>query len=125
MFNLHRKRTIESQSHPFQLGMRQQPSFVSSKQNKGFRNVFSQFTSPQKLGAIAQKSVGNLNKTLGNVQQVAKVVQSATPIIQEYGPLVKNLPAMYRMMKAINQIEDDDKELTKIDSKNNISKESV
>src|SRR5690625_3150358 len=57
--------------------------------------------------ALAAKSVGGLSKTLNNVQQVLNVVQSATPIVQQYGPMVKNLPAMYRMMKAFSQIEDD------------------
>ena len=73
------------------------------------QHMIQRFANPQAVGSLATKSVGNLSKTLNNVQQVLKVVQSATPIVQEYGPMVKNLPAMYRMMKAITEVDKDDK----------------
>ncbi|RKQ37613.1 VrrA/YqfQ family protein [Oceanobacillus halophilus] len=57
---------------------------------------------------IASRGAGGLSKTLSNVQQVLHVIQSTAPIIQEYGPMVKNLPAMYRMMKAFKELDDDE-----------------
>jgi len=70
-----------------------------------FRNLSNRDSS---ISTLATKGLSDISKTLSNVDQVIKVVQSATPIVQEYGPMVKNLPAMYRMVKAFSQIEDDD-----------------
>jgi hypothetical protein len=62
-------------------------------------------------GNIGNRGVGGgLSQTLGNVQQVLKVVQSTAPMIQEYGPMVKNIPAMYRMMKAIKSEDSTEEE---------------
>src|SRR5690625_2626954 len=72
-----------------------------------FRNLSNRDSS---LSTLATKGLSDISKTLSNVDQVIKVVQSATPIVQEYGPMVKNLPAMYRMVKAFGQIENDDNE---------------
>ncbi|HLQ98514.1 MAG TPA: VrrA/YqfQ family protein [Candidatus Dormibacteraeota bacterium] len=69
-----------------------------------FKNLSNRNSS---IGTLATKGLGDISKTLSNVDQVIKVVKSATPIVQEYGPMVKNLPAMYRMIKAFSQIEDD------------------
>ena len=69
---------------------------------------FNRTASPQSaVTSFANKSFGNISKTLNNVQQVIKVVQSATPVVQEYGPMVKNIPAMYRMVKALKDVEND------------------
>lgn len=64
------------------------------------------------ITSIAHKSVGNLSQTLGSVQQVLKIVQSAGPVIEEYAPMIRNLPAMYKMIKSINQLDktEDNKE---------------
>ncbi|MFC3038884.1 VrrA/YqfQ family protein [Virgibacillus xinjiangensis] len=71
------------------------------------------------------KGVEGLSKTLGNVEQVLKVVQSAAPIVQEYGPMVKNLPAMYRMMKAIKEIEDSPDQEAETDTKSFSKQDAV
>lgn len=73
----------------------------------GIQKMINGFSNPESsIGTLATKGLGNISKTLSNVDQVIKVVRSATPIVQEYGPMVKNLPAMYRMVKAFSQIED-------------------
>lgn len=125
MFNLSRRQQQfnhqqrrQLQHHPFSLN-RNDVSVPERSNN--LQAMFKQVTKPGNLSNIANKSLGNLNKTLSNVQKVAQVVQSATPIVQEYGPLVKNLPAMYRMMKAINSVEEDEKENTPT---NKLSKET-
>lgn len=77
------------------------------------QQILTGFSNPDSsIGTIATKGLGDISKTLSNVDQVIKVVQSATPIVQEYGPMVKNLPAMYRMIKAFSQIEDDSDDKT-------------
>lgn len=81
-----------------------------------FKNLSNRNSS---IGTLATKGLSDISKTLSNVDQVIKVVQSATPIVQEYGPMVKNLPAMYRMVKAFSQIEDD------TDGKNSVPNDHV
>src|SRR5690625_5114571 len=84
------------------------PANINQPAN-GIQQIFKNISNPDSsMGTLATKGFGNISKTLSNVDQVIKVVQSATPIVQEYGPMVKNLPAMYRMVKAFSQIEDDD-----------------
>lgn len=83
--------------------------------NKNIKQMMEQFSNPRStVSSLAGKSVGNISKTLDNVQQVLKVVQSAAPIVEEYGPIVKNIPAMYKMMKALGSVEsiEEDKENT-------------
>lgn len=86
------------------------PSHINKPANaNGIQQIFKNISNPDSsIGTLATKGFGNISKTLSNVDQVIKVVQSATPIVQEYGPMVKNLPAMYRMVKALSQIEDND-----------------
>lgn len=51
------------------------------------------------------KGLNSFQKGLGNLQQVLRLIETTTPFIQEYGPMIKNLPAMYRMMKALKNID--------------------
>src|SRR5690625_4446351 len=85
------------------------PSHINRTTNSnGVQQFFKNLSNRNSyIGTLATKGLGDISKTLSNVDQVIKVVKSATPIVQEYGPMVKNLPAMYRMVKAFSQIEDD------------------
>ena len=56
------------------------------------------------------KGIGGFAKTLENLQQVLRMVETTTPFIREYGPMIKNLPAMYRMMRAFKDIEEQPEE---------------
>lgn len=85
------------------------PQMGRSNDKNGLRQtagILSGSHSP--IANLARKGFGDLSKTLSNVDQVIKVVQSATPIVQEYGPMVKNLPAMYRIVKALSKVDSDD-----------------
>lgn len=66
------------------------------------------FQPQNQLTSLTSKGVGGLSNILTNVQQVLKVVESTAPIVQQYGPMIKNLPAMYRMMKAFKEIDDEE-----------------
>lgn len=103
------RRSPRINNNPFTLSHSNR-SQASNKSN--LQSVFKRITSPENVSQMAFKSFGNLNQTLTNVQKVAQVVQSATPLVQEYGPIVKNLPALYRMMKTINNIDEE-----KVDTK--------
>lgn len=73
-------------------------------QRQGVGELLQNITSnKQSISTMANKGVNGLSKTLGHVQQVMQVVDSAAPVVQEYGPMVKNLPAMYRVMKAFKE----------------------
>lgn len=88
------------------------PSHINRPANpNGVQRLFKNLSNRNSsIGTLATKGLGDISKTLSNVDQVIKVVKSATPIVQEYGPMVKNLPAMYRMVKAFSQIEDNTEE---------------
>lgn len=96
-------------------GPRGQYSYRTYDQRPDFFKLFSQpnptsysqvTSSP--LKSLAAKGVGGLTKTLDNVQNVLNVVESTAPMIQKYGPIIKNIPAMYKMMKAIHASDDDE-----------------
>lgn len=110
MFNIQQRRgnprgRQTHQNNSFSLS-RQNYNSTPTQSSNPVQNIIKRFTSSGNASSLTNKTFGNINKTLHNVQEVAKVVQSATPIVQEYGPIVKNLPAMYRMMKAINKADD-------------------
>lgn len=67
-------------------------------------------TNIDKITTMATKGASGLSKTLGNVQQVLKVIETTAPIVQEYGPMIKNLPSLYRMMKTVNELDDESKD---------------
>lgn len=108
------------------------PSHINRSTNtNGIQQIFRNLSNPNSsIGTLATKGFGDISKTLSNVDQVIKVVQSATPIVQEYGPMVKNLPAMYRMVKAFSQIEDDqdnqtDQKIEKTSTNQSVIKENI
>lgn len=109
------------------------PSHINKSANaNSIQQIFKNISNPDSsIGSMATKGLGNISKTLSNVDQVIKVVRSATPIVQEYGPMVKNLPAMYRMVKAFSQIEDDHDDQTdqkievEVSTDDSIKKETV
>ncbi|WP_163537606.1 VrrA/YqfQ family protein [Gracilibacillus sp. YIM 98692] len=66
---------------------------------------------PSASSNIASGSGGsNIMGALNNVQQVLRVAQSATPLIKEYGPMIKNAPKLMSMMKALNEMDDDEEQ---------------
>lgn len=83
---------------------------ATSKSPNKIQEMIQRFAQPSAGGGTEERGAGGLSLTLDNVQQVLKVVQSAAPMIQEYGPIVKNIPALYRMMKAMKDVEDTDDE---------------
>ncbi|MFD1040039.1 VrrA/YqfQ family protein [Virgibacillus byunsanensis] len=69
--------------------------------------IQSLFKSQGSYSGVATQGGGGFTNTLTNIQQILNFVQKSAPIVQEYGPMVKNLPAMYRMMKAFNENDDE------------------
>lgn len=51
------------------------------------------------------RGISGFSGVLENIQKVLKLVETTTPLIQEYGPMIKNLPAMYRMVKALKEVD--------------------
>jgi len=63
--------------------------------------------SSNQLSELARQGAGGLTKTLGNIQQVLHLVESAAPVIEQYGPMIKNLPSLYKIMKIMNEPEEE------------------
>lgn len=65
------------------------------------------------LPASTSSSGGvSLLDMLNHTQSALRAAESFMPMVQEYGPMVKNLPSMFKMMKALKDInfDDDDEE---------------
>lgn len=65
------------------------------------------FLNQDGISSLATKGADGLSKTLGNVQQVLQAIETTAPVVQQYAPMIKNIPALYRIMKAVNDVEDD------------------
>lgn len=97
----------------FIYGNPRNPGYPSQpiQQNSLLSNLQQHMNPTQILGSPhISKGINGLSGVLDNVQQFLRIVETTTPLIREYGPMIKNLPAMYRMMKAIKEIDDDEEE---------------
>ena len=43
----------------------------------------------------------SISSMMTNVQKILKVAESVGPMVQQYGPVVKNIPAMFKIYKAL------------------------
>lgn len=50
-------------------------------------------------------SLASLQKWTGTAQQFIKTANQYMPYVQQYGPMVKNLPAMWKLYKAFNELD--------------------
>lgn len=49
---------------------------------------------------------GGIPEMLNNVQRVMGLAQQFGPMIQQYGPFIKNMPAMFKIMRELNNSDD-------------------
>src|SRR5699024_2589699 len=107
--------------------MLQQPQhYIQNPQDTG--NILTRLNQAKPaLTEISTKGIGGISKTLNNIQQELKVVETTTTLIQQYGPMVKNLPAMLKMIKALNEtnIENNESMNESIDLQEDNLKENV
>lgn len=59
-------------------------------------------------GILNNLSSGGIPGMLNNVQKAIGVAQQVGPMIQQYGPFIKNMPAMFKIMKEINNTSSTD-----------------
>lgn len=59
------------------------------------------------------KNPEGLNTMLTNTQKVLQAAEQFTPMIQQYGPIVKNIPSIWKMMRAINSSDNENKKSKK------------
>ncbi|EKN62387.1 VrrA/YqfQ family protein [Schinkia azotoformans] len=57
-------------------------------------------------GLMGNFSSGGISGMLNNVQRVMGLAQQVGPMIQQYGPFIKNMPAMFKMMRALNNSDE-------------------
>ncbi|WP_102707098.1 VrrA/YqfQ family protein [Terribacillus saccharophilus] len=73
------------------------------------------------LPATSSSSGGvSLLDMLNHTQSALRAAESFMPMVQEYGPMVKNLPSMFKMMKALKDInfdEDDEETASETEAK--------
>ncbi|HWO97991.1 MAG TPA: VrrA/YqfQ family protein [Bacillus sp. (in: firmicutes)] len=52
----------------------------------------------------------SISSMMTNVQKVLKAVETVGPMVQQYGPVVKNIPAMFKIYKALKSDDTSDEE---------------
>lgn len=52
----------------------------------------------------------SISSMMTNVQKILKVAESVGPMVQQYGPVVKNIPAMFKIYKALKSDDTSDEE---------------
>lgn len=57
-------------------------------------------------GLLGNFTSGGIPEMLNNVQKVMGLAQQFGPMIQQYGPFIKNMPAMFKMMRALNNSDE-------------------
>lgn len=125
--NSHQSRSPSPFHQPIVRDERQ--SFPRSYQaGNRLTELIQNFSDPQAtLTSLANKSVGNISKTLDNVQQILDLMNKTTPIVKKYGPIVKNIPTMYKLVRAINDSDNNEssKEQNEITKNHKISSPAI
>ena len=63
--------------------------------------------------------VGNFNKyfvkALAYIQYIIRMLQSSSKVIEKYGPVMEELPKMYQLVKAFNELKEEETKENKDD----------
>lgn len=61
---------------------------------------------PQVQQTTRKSGLDKFSTSLDTFQKVLEVVHSTAPYIEKYGPVVQKIPSMYRIYRAIKNIDD-------------------
>lgn len=61
---------------------------------------------PRVQGHVKKTGMERFSSSLDTFQQVLGVVHSAAPYIESYGPVVQKLPTLYRIYRAIKNVDE-------------------
>lgn len=75
---------------------------------------------PRVINATQKSGLDKFSNSLDTFQQVLDVIYSTAPYIEKYGPVVQKLPSMYRMYKAIKNMDDESSQINKSDNNETI-----
>lgn len=75
--------------------------------------------------AAAAPKAFNLTSVMTNVQKVLGVAERVTPMVQQYGPMVRNVPAMFKIYKALKDDNTTDDQSTPSDVEESVVKKDV
>lgn len=73
--------------------------------NRQQRGPF-QYPRAQQLPTNKGSKMDRFSTSLDTFQQVLGVIQSTAPYIEKYGPIVQKLPTIYRIYRAMKDIDD-------------------
>lgn len=63
------------------------------------------FLNKNRLGGT--NSLYLLQNAIGRIYQILRYIELSGPYIDKYGPVIKEMPTMYKLMKAINEISNE------------------
>ncbi|SER09757.1 VrrA/YqfQ family protein [Piscibacillus halophilus] len=71
---------------------------------QNFSPFFNQMAS-QGLSSSVPSGLG-VTSRLDQIKSIINLVEKSAPVIKQYGPMVKNVPTMFRLLKEMNNLED-------------------
>lgn len=84
------------------------------------RNVTSQLTGKNALYL--------LENAVGRIYQILRYIELSGPYVNKYGPIIKEMPTMYKLMKAFNELDaessEDDGTPSSTENHSNLPKQS-
>lgn len=48
-----------------------------------------------------------LENAVGRIYQILRYIELSGPYLEKYGPIIKEMPTMYKLMKAFNELENE------------------
>lgn len=67
----------------------------------------------------------SISSMMTNVQKILKVAESVGPMVQQYGPVVKNIPAMFKIYKALKSDDTSEAETETIETASEAETETI
>lgn len=73
-------------------------------------NYFPQGNTIARTENVRNQISGKVNeyiaRTLTYIQYIIRMIESSTPFFDKYGPVLQEVPKMYHLVKAFNEIKD-------------------
>lgn len=113
---------MPSRNFPMQPFSPQQPMMMNRPSGGLLSRLFGgraqsmpNMTNASRMGSLLGNvqnvtSPSSISSMMTNVQKILKVAESVGPMVQQYGPVVKNIPAMFKIYKALKSDDTSEEE---------------
>ncbi|WP_169907947.1 VrrA/YqfQ family protein [Priestia abyssalis] len=119
---------MPSRNFPMQPFFQQQPMMMNRSSGGLLSRLFGgraqsipNMTNASRMGSLLGNvqnvtNPSSISSMMTNVQKILKVAESVGPMVQQYGPVVKNIPAMFKIYKALKSDDTSEEETEAIET---------